>query len=72
VPYEARQPSIFIEMVPIHTKRLLWEMGERTILIMPFCLCRKAFCFSKIIECFTLNSQNLYLSDEKRSEFLEL
>jgi hypothetical protein len=32
VPDEARQPSIlFIEMVPIHTKRLLWEMGERVI-----------------------------------------
>jgi hypothetical protein len=31
VPDEARQPSIFIEMVPIHTKRLLWEMGERFI-----------------------------------------
>lgn len=31
VPYEARQPSIdfSIEMVPIHAKRLLWEMRER-------------------------------------------
>jgi hypothetical protein len=43
VPDEARQPSIFIEMVPIHTKRMLWKMGERSLFTMPFCLCRKAF-----------------------------
>lgn len=48
----------YIEMVPIHTKRLLWEMGERSILLMPFCPCRKAFYFSKI-ESFPVNSQIL-------------
>ena len=29
----------FIDMVPIHTKRLLWKMGERFGLVMPFCHC---------------------------------
>ncbi len=48
----------FIEMVPIHTKQLLWEMGERFILIMPFCLCRKVFCFPKI-GIFLANNQTL-------------
>ncbi len=59
MPDEARQPSIFIiEMVPIHTKRLLWEMGERIVLMMPFCLCRKAFYFLKK-ESFHENSLTL-------------
>lgn len=59
MPDEARQPSIFIiEMVPIHTKRLLWEMGERIVLMMPFCLCREAFLFLKK-ESFHNNSQTL-------------
>jgi hypothetical protein len=46
VPYEARQPSMFnIEMVPIHTKYLLWEMREREIirLCLSAPMCRKAF-----------------------------
>lgn len=30
----------FIEMVPIHTKRLLWEMGERI----------KSLCLSAILQ----------------------
>lgn len=38
----------FIEMVPIHTKQMLWEMGERIRFMMPFCLRRKAFYFPKI------------------------
>lgn len=48
MPDEARQPSMLIEMVPIHTKRMLWKMGERIILMMPFCLCREAFYFPEI------------------------
>lgn len=59
MPDEARQPSIFIiEMVPIHTKRLLWEMGERIVLMMPFCLRREAFYFL-IKESFHENSLTL-------------
>jgi hypothetical protein len=46
VPDDARQPSIFIiEMVPIHTKRLLWEMGERIIFNDAFLPVQKGFLF---------------------------
>ncbi len=46
MPDEARQPSIvFIEMVPIHTKRLLWEMGERIIFNDAFLPMQKGFLF---------------------------
>ena len=46
VPDEARQPSIFIiEMVPIHTKRLLWKMGERIIIYDAFLPAQKGFLF---------------------------
>ena len=69
MPDEARQPSIvIIEMVPIHTKRLLWEMRERyDYLMMPFCLCRKAFYFIKI-ESFEKN-QTLYFSGVYNKNF---
>lgn len=30
MPYEARQPSHLCEVVPIHTKRLLWKMRDWT------------------------------------------
>ena len=60
MPDEARQPSIFIiEMVPIHTKRLLWEMGERIIFNDAFLPAQKGFYFVKT-ESFCLKSQNLY------------
>ena len=45
MPDEARQPSIFIEMVPIHTKRLLWKMGERIIIYDAFLPVQKGFLF---------------------------
>jgi len=49
VPDEARQPSIFIiEMVPIHTKLLLWKMGERIIIYDAFLPAQKGFLFDKI------------------------
>jgi hypothetical protein len=49
VPDEARQPSIFIiEMVPIHTKRMLWEMGERIVFNDAFLPVQKGFYFGKI------------------------
>jgi len=60
VPDEARQPSIFIiEMVPIHTKRLLWEMGERIIIYDAFLPAQKGFYFVKI-ESFCSKRQTLY------------
>jgi hypothetical protein len=59
VPDEARQPSIIIiEMVPIHTKRLLWEMGERIIFNDAFLPMQKGFYFVKI-ESFHKKNQNL-------------
>lgn len=46
MPDDARQPSIvIIEMVPIHTKRLLWEMGERIIFNDAFLPMQKGFLF---------------------------
>lgn len=47
MPDEARQPSIVIEMVPIHTKRLLWEMGERIVLLCLSAILQKGFFFAK-------------------------
>lgn len=48
MPDEARQPSIFIiEMVPIHTKRMLWEMGERIIFNDAFLPVQKGFILFK-------------------------
>jgi hypothetical protein len=64
VPDEARQPSIFIiEMVPIHTKRLLWEMGERIIFNDAFLPVQKGFLFYED-RIFSLKKSNpiLYLS----------
>jgi hypothetical protein len=49
VPDEARQPSIFIEMVPIHTKLLkLWQMRERFFHHAFLLTCRRAFLFLEI------------------------
>jgi hypothetical protein len=42
VPDEARQPSLY-DMVPIHTKRLLWEMGERIDLLSLSATMQKGF-----------------------------
>lgn len=35
----------FNDSVPIHTKRMLWKMGERIVYYAFLPLCRKAFCF---------------------------
>ncbi|MDQ0229686.1 hypothetical protein J2S19_000938 [Metabacillus malikii] len=37
MPYEARQPSVSAEMVPIHTKRIALKDGRKDKVIVPFC-----------------------------------
>lgn len=36
----------FIDMVPIHTKRMLWKMGERFDLLCLSAIVQKGFFFS--------------------------
>jgi hypothetical protein len=42
-----RQYNFYIEMVPIHAKRLLWEMGERNVFYDAFLPMQMGFFFFK-------------------------